>query len=211
MALIVAAATSVWAASPFQVSLRARTVAREGLDLAVTVTVPAGHLVYADSFKIISDPAALPVTTAPTVESQDPFDSDKRVKAFPRSFETVWRIPSIRNGSVVTVELQGCDDKVCFLPETRQFSFRQAINQFVEAREEATADASGINWKQGRAVTMIGGYLSASELLVFLDRVEGKPVSEPSALAAFLENPITFFKRYGVWLTVLLVLMAECS
>ena len=207
MALVMAAATSAWAASPFNVSLSARTVAREGFDLAVTVTVPAGHHIYADSFKITSDPAALPVTTAPTVEIQDPFDPDKRVKAFPRSFETVWRIPSISNGSVLTIELQGCNDKVCFLPETRQFRYHRVKNQFVEAREEPTADASGFNWKQGRSVTMIGGYLSASELLVFLDRVEGKPVAEPSALAGFLENPIFFFKRYGAWLTVLLVLI----
>ena len=207
MVLMMLVATSAWAASPFQVSLLARTVTREGLDLAVTVTVPTGHLVYADSFKIISDPVALPVTTAPPVESQDPFDPDKRVKAFPRSFETVWRIPLLREGSVVTVELQGCNEKVCFLPETRQFRFLQAKNKFVEAGEEVAADASGFNWKQGRAVTMIGGYLSASEMLNFLDRVEGKPVAEPSAFAAFLENPITFFKRYGAWLTVLLVLV----
>jgi thiol:disulfide interchange protein len=207
MALIVAAATAAWGASPFEVSLRARAATPEGLDLAVLVTVPSGHLVYAESFKIVSDPAAQLVTAAPSVESQDFFDPDKRVKVYPSSFETVWRIPSLRDGATVTVELQGCNEKVCFMPETRPFRFRQAEKNFIPILDDAPSVASDVDWKQGRVVSTAGGYLSAAELLRFLDRAEGKPVVEPSAFADFLENPISFFKRYGLWLTLLLVLV----
>ena len=207
MALLVAATTAAWGASPFDVSLRARAVTPEGVDLAVSVTVPLGHLVYAESFKIVSEPAALSITPAPSVESQDPFDPDKRVKVYPQSFETVWRIPSMRDGGVVTIELQGCNDKVCFMPETRPFRFRQAEKRFAPILEEPPSDVSDYDWKQGHAVATAGGYLSAAELLRFLDRAEGKPVAEPSAFADFLENPISFFKRYGLWLTLLLVLV----
>jgi thiol:disulfide interchange protein len=207
MALIVAATTAAWGASPFEVSLRARAATPEGVELAVLVTVPTGHLVYAESFKIVSDPSALPITTAPSIESLDLFEPDKRVKVYPRSFETVWRIPSMRDGAVVTVELQGCNEKVCFMPETRPFRFRQLEKSFVPIQEDAPSVVSDVDWKPGFLVSTAGGYLSAAELLRFLDRAEGKPVAEPSAFADFLENPISFFKRYGLWLTLLLVLV----
>ena len=207
MALLVVAATTAWGASPFDVSLRARAVTQAGVDLAVLVTVPAGHLVYQESFKVITEPASLPVTAAPSVEKQDPFDPDKRVKVYPQSFETVWRIPSMRDGAVVSIELQGCNEKVCFMPETRPFRFRQADKNFAPILEEPPSDVSDDDWKEGRTMATAGGYLSAAELLRFLDRAEGKPVAEPSAFADFLENPISFFKRYGLWLTLLLVLV----
>lgn len=206
-ALIMVAATSAWATSPFQVSVHPLGVHTKGLDVTVAVTVPAGHVVYVDSLKVISEPAALCIKSAASVEQQDVFEPSKRVKVFPGSFETIWQMSSIRDGTLFSVELQGCNDKVCFLPETRQFRFQQAERQFVEILEGASADVSAFDWRQGRSVTMIGGYLSVSDLLVFLDRIEGKPVAEVSALAGFLENPISFFKQYGVWLTLLLVLL----
>jgi thiol:disulfide interchange protein len=207
MALFMVVTSAAWGASPFEVSLRAHTATREGVDLAVTVTIPTGHLVYAESFKLVSEPAALLVTPAPSVESQDPFDPDKLVKVYPRAYETVWRIPSLRDGTTVTVELQGCNDKVCFMPETRPFRFRQAEKTFVPIQDDAPSGASDVDWKQGFSVSTAGGYLSAAELLRFLDRAEGKTVAEPSAFADFLENPTSFFKRYGLWLTLLLVLV----
>jgi thiol:disulfide interchange protein len=205
--LIMAVTMTAWAASPFQVSVHSLAAATNGVDVVVAVSLPEGHVIYADSFKVTITPAAVPVKSPTSVEKQDPLEPSKRVKVFSHSFEAVWRLKSRRDVTVLTVELQGCNDKVCFLPETRQFRFRQAEKKFVDVLDEATPDASGFNWKRGRSVAMIGGYLSASELLVFLDRIEGKPVAESSGLAGFLENPISFFKRYGTWLTVLLVLI----
>jgi thiol:disulfide interchange protein len=207
MALIMAATMSAGAASPFQVSVHSLTTHTSGIDVAVAVAIPTGHVVYAESFKVASEPVAVCLKPATSVEKQDVFESTKRVKVFSHSFETVWRMPSIPDGILVTVGLQGCNDRVCFLPETHQFRFRQAENRFVEIVEDITASAAGFDWKQGRDITTIGGYLSASELLVFLDRTEKKLVSEPSTFAGFLENPISFFKRYGAWVTVLLVLI----
>ncbi|MEI7947924.1 MAG: cytochrome c biogenesis protein CcdA, partial [bacterium] len=207
MALVMAAATSAWAASPFQVSVKSIARQTNGVDVVVAVSIPAGHVVYAESFKVTSFPPAVCIKTATSVEKQDLFEPSKRVKVFPHSFETVWQISSLRDGTLCSVSLQGCNDKVCFLPETRQFRFNQAKTQFVEVVEETTTVQSGFDWKNGLSVTTIGGYLSVSELLVFLDRVEGKTVAESSALAGFLENPISYFKKYGMWLTVLLVLV----
>ncbi|MEI6645850.1 MAG: cytochrome c biogenesis protein CcdA [bacterium] len=207
LALIIVTSMSAGAVSPFQVSVRSFSAQTEGIDIIVALTMPTGHVVYAESFKVLSDPAAVCRKPAPTVEKQDLFEPAKRVKVFAHAFETIWRMPSIHDGMFVTVGLQGCNEKVCFLPETRQFRFRQAENRFVESVGDASAEPVGVDWKQGRSVTTIGGYLSASELLAFFDRIDGKLVAEPSAFAGFLENPITFFKRYGAWLTVLLVLI----
>ena len=207
MVLIMATTMSAWGASPFQVSVRSLSAQTEGIDIAVAVAIPEGHIVYADSFKVVSEPVAVCIKPATAVEKQDVFEPAKRVKVFSHAFETIWRMPTLLDGTLFTVKLQGCNDKVCFLPEVWQFRFRQAENRFVEIAEDVSADPSGFDWKQGRSVTMIGGYLSVSELLVFFDRIEGKPVAESSALAGFLENPIFFFKQYGLWLTLLLVLI----
>lgn len=206
--LLVATTTTAWAVSPFQVSLHLRARDNDGVAVAVTVAIPEGHLVYAESFKVTSEPAAACVTPATAVEQQDFFEPDKRVQVYLQGFETVWRIPALREGAVFQVELQGCNEKACFLPETRVFRFRQDANQFVEvAEDEPDEPTAGDDWAQGRSVSMIGGYLSATELLTFLDRIEGKPVMEPSAFALFLDNPLSFFKRYGLWLTLFLVLL----
>ena len=207
LAVIMAATMSAWAASPFSVSVQSLASRTEGVDVAVAVSIPTGHVVYAESFKVMSEPVAVCIKSAPSVEKQDLFEPSKQVKVFSHSFETVWRFPLIRDRTLISVGLQGCNDKVCFLPEMRQFRFHQAENHFVEIVENVSVAPSDLDWKQGHSVTTIGGYLSASELLLFLDRLEGKPMAEPSAFAGFLENPITFFKRYGVWLTVLLVLI----
>ncbi len=207
LVLILASTMSAWGASPFHVSVRSLSARAEGTDVAVVAAFPTGHVVYAEAFKVTSEPAMVCITPAISVEKQDLFEPSKRVKVFEHTFETIWRIPSLREETLFTVGLQGCNDKVCFLPETRQFHFRQAENRVVELVEDISAEPAGFDWKQGRAVTTIGGYLSVSELLIFLDRIEGKPVAESSALAGFLENPIFFFKKYGVWLTLLLVLI----
>jgi len=201
-------AFSAWAVSPFQVALKTLPDAQDNVRIELEITVPENHLIYAESFKVTGEPPPRCVTPASTIEKEDPFEPGKMVKVYPKSFTTVWQLPFLKEASTLEIELQGCDETVCFLPETHRFRFNQAQKRFVETKEGESAIVNlVVDWKQGRSVLIAGGYLSASELLAFLDKAEGKPVVEPSTFSLFLNDPVAFRKRYGLWLTLILVLM----
>lgn len=207
IACLALAVSSAWGTSPFRVTVTPVPPSPDGALVRVDMTVPPEHLVYAESFNVSGDPAPVCVTPAPSVEHQDFFEPEKRVQVYLQSFSTVWKLAALRDGLSFSVDFQGCNDKVCFIPETRLFRFKKAENRFVEGEEENSASLSGTDWKQGRSASTAGGYLSAAELLAFLDRAEGKPVVETSTFALFLNDPVAFLKRYGLWLTLILVLM----
>jgi len=208
LAIILLLASSLQAASPFQVAIQRLPDENASSRFEVKVTVPEKHLIYAESFQVTGDPAPRCEVPAPSVAKEDPFEPGKIVQVYPVSFVSTWEVPALTEGRLLQVELQGCDDAICFVPETHLFRFSQKGNNFVEASQaEEPATRVGNDWKGGRSALIAGGYLSAAELLAFLDKAEGKPVVEPSLFSLFLNDPVAFRKHYGLWLTLLLVLL----
>jgi thiol:disulfide interchange protein len=201
-------ASPAWAASPFQVSVQRLTDTNAISRFEIKVAVPEKHLIYAESFQVTGDPSPRRLVSAASVAKEDPFEPGKIVQVYPVTFVSIWEVPALTEGRLIQVELQGCDETICFVPETHRFRFNQAQQRFVEIQEGAPAIGSSVvDWKGGRSAVIAGGYLSASELLAFLDKAEGKPVVEPSTFSLFLNDPVAFRKRYGLWLTLILVLM----
>jgi thiol:disulfide interchange protein len=208
--LIPLLASSTWAVSPFQVSIQRVPDIKESSRFEVKVTVPEKHLIYAASFVVTGEgePPPLCQVPAPTVDKEDPFDPGKIVQTYPATFVSTWEVPLLRDGQKIQIEFQGCDESICFLPETHLFRFSQKGNNFVEATPATEPEPlSKLDWKGGRTAWIAGGYLSASELLSFLDKAEGKAVVEKSTFSLFLNDPVAFRKRYGLWLTLALVLL----
>jgi thiol:disulfide interchange protein len=213
------------AQSPFGLKVETAEVAADHADVRVTVTVPGKHVVYADSFKVAAEPLRLPEAE----QKPDPVDTSKQVRVYARAFESLWRVAPLRDGAALTVSYQGCDDKVCFMPEEHAFRFDAAAGRFVEEGENAqrstlnvqrstagtaaggadgpsAADAAG--WTRGLALTAGGGYMGADEFLAFLDRAEGGGGPEAAGrLTGFLRDPVAFFQAHGLVVTLLLVLL----
>jgi thiol:disulfide interchange protein len=155
------------------------------------------------------------VQVPPPGKKPDPVDPGKQVSVYAHAFESVWRLAPRAAGVRLTVEYQGCDDKVCFMPETHVFRFDEKDGRFVEADGDGAAEAvsPGVPdnlWAKGFAVKTGGGYMGVDDFLAFLAQAEGGPQptgAEGAGLAGFLRDPVAFFHTRGMLLTLLLVLV----
>ena len=212
-ALALAAQALPWGDSPF--GLKVETVAVEAgrAEVRVAVTVPGRHVVYAESFKVTagSDAALTNLALAQPDLKPDPVDPGKQVAVFAHPFESRWRVSPAQEGTRLTVAYQGCDDKVCFMPEEHAFRFDATSGAFVPVAAAAApaAPASDGAWAHGWAVTTGGGYMGADEFLAFLDKAEGRaaPAGGAPGLGGFLSDPVAFFHAHGMALTLVLVLV----
>ncbi|OQA24868.1 MAG: Thiol:disulfide interchange protein DsbD precursor [Verrucomicrobia bacterium ADurb.Bin345] len=206
------ACVSVFAQSPFGVSVAPVETDDGSPAFRVQVRVPAAHFVYADEFRVRLDgDAALEVLESPvSVKVFDPFSEEEK-QVFDRDFSALYRPAAAAKEATVIVELQGCDETVCFFPETHRFSLR--FDGALDASPGISASGPG---EPGEAPQVRGegwrsladrfsitardsGYLRTEPFLAFLDRGLQDSVAE-DALAAR-------FKRLGMTVAVLLILL----
>ena len=213
-----AQSASPWGGTPF--ALTVETVALEAgyADVRVALSVPDRHVIYADTFKVSADAG---VSLKALQQAQpglkpDPLDPAKQVAVFTHPFEARWRVEPCKAGTRLTVAFQGCDDKVCFMPEKHVFRFDASAGKFVEGGTEGSAAETAPvalepdpSWSQGLKTMTGGGYMGVTEFLAFLDQAEGKtPASSGGGgLSNFLRDPVSFFHARGMVLTLLLVLV----
>ncbi len=202
---------SPWGKSPFSLTVEAAAVTAEHIDVRVALSFPPKHVIYAESFQVTAGEKGAPLESLqvpPPEMKPDLIDPAKQVGVYAHPFETLWRLSPRRGNVSLRVAYQGCDDKVCFLPQERLFRFDEASGKFVESDAVAAAPAADLPWSSGLSVVTGGGYMSAKEFLAFLDKAEGKaPASDGAGLAGFLRDPVAFFHAHGLLLTLLLVLV----
>ena len=206
-----------WGGSPFSLTVEPVAVTAEHVDVKVSLAFPEKHILYADAFKVTAGTGVTvsALQVPPSDSKPDPVDPKKSVKVFAHAFQSVWRLAPRADGLRLTVAYQGCDDKVCFMPESHAFRFDEKAGRFeaASATDAAAAVAPAVSdgsWAQGLAVKTSGGYMSAKEFLAFLDQAEGSPRlpgEERAGLAGFLRDPVAFFHAQGLLLTLVLVLI----
>lgn len=144
----IVAGLSVWLAcamsalalgkDPFDVKLRVEGEAGGRPVLVVTVTVPAGHHIYADTFSV-EPPAGIalkPVGKTPPRREKDPAGDDER-DTYSGDFFHRFEIGGVLSNSLaVTVRYQGCKETTCFFPQERNMSVSVPM-MFVKASAAA--------------------------------------------------------------------------
>lgn len=210
--LVCASASAVFGAqSPFGLKVERLESADDAqTEVRITLSVPSNHLIYAETFKVSASPVQVPKPE----NKPDPINPSQQVGVYTGTFESRWRIAPLRDGAALTVAYQGCDDTVCFMPESHAFRYDAASGRFVIAPDEADtapSTAEGADtWTHGFAMVSGGGYMKTGEFLAFLDQAEGQtPAADTSrtGLAGFLNDPVVFFHAHGLLLTLLLVLL----
>jgi thiol:disulfide interchange protein len=200
-----------WGSSPFELTVEPVAVMADHIDVRVALSFSPKHVVYSETFQVLAGDkgAVLEGLQVPLPQQKpDPFEPSKQVGVYAHPFETVWRLSPRRDNARLQVGYKGCDDKVCFMPQTHMFRFDATSGRFVEAEEQAAVTDAEPSWLAQRSVKTAGGYLSVAEFLSFLDQAEGKPQSTgSSALSGFLRDPVSFFHAQGMLLTLLLVLV----
>ncbi len=211
------------ASDPFSVSA---SFTGEGTSwvAAVTFAVPQRHHIYADSVSVeeVGGLSLEPMRLSQPVPIHDVFsDSDR--EAYTSDFALVYRVNGAGpTGITLRVQYQGCDDAVCFFPQSRLFPLAPgsapplSVPHGALAASLPPADwaAFGAAWSVRASAS---GYQAVPEFVAFLDAALGRPpVGEGkrgvwarvgSAITLFGTNPVEFISRFGVVWTLALIMI----
>jgi thioredoxin:protein disulfide reductase len=185
------------AQSPFAVDAALERAADGGVQVTLTLGIPAEHYLYAEAFRVEAPAggALTPLKTPRPVRKFDPY-LEQEVGVYDTDAVFTYAVaPPAPDPLELRVALQGCSASICFLPEERTITLRQADApaQGVPAAGAGVAAEAHFT-VAGRA----SGYLSPEDFLAFLDAAEaGAGATDP---AAALESR-------GVWATLFLILL----
>ncbi|MCX6996026.1 MAG: protein-disulfide reductase DsbD N-terminal domain-containing protein [Kiritimatiellaeota bacterium] len=114
------------AASPFAAEATALQRAGQPV-IQVVLKIPAGHFIYAEHLNVTATDGVrlTPLDPPRPIVIRDKFtEADKQV--FDRDVTLLYRPEPRRPNIALTVEFQGCNDSVCFFPETKTFALTWA-------------------------------------------------------------------------------------
>ncbi len=175
---------------PFAITARLRPSGVHHALLAVAVRIPPGYRLYAGDFKVDTPaPAALTelALPSPAMVFDDLAGAMKPV--YTSDFTAVYALTELPGAPALPVRVSylGCDDSVCFLPQTREFKLPlpagantagAAPAQVVPpAAETVVAKDLEMNWAERLArfetLAAHAGYMPAEDFLKFLDIADG--------------------------------------
>lgn len=183
----------------------------DGDVVRVNVEIPAKHYLYADHFQVTdalgNEQQALELPA--TASIIDPNTGNPK-PVFEQSFNAVysWN-PQPGGGAAFHILYWGCNDAVCFIPQTKVVQIDGALDVPMAGKIE---DAAQSDWKTELAPFRIleteVGYKKASTFLRFLDRIEtGEAADSVSGFRLFLIDPVAFVRESGLVLTLLFILL----
>ncbi len=213
---IALSASAQFGKSPFGLTVSATgDQSAASVDVSVKLEIPDDHVIYAESFSVTAKGAGIEAVKKPKIEEKpDLIDTSKTVKVYAHAFEAVYRVTPAKDGAVVTIDFQGCDKSVCFMPESHAFQFDKAAFSLKpyspdeEGGFEPVDDGELNPWLLGGNLQIAGGYMPAADFIAFLDKAEGiEGAEEGSGFKKFLDDPVSFLQKHGVALTLILVLL----
>lgn len=194
--------------NPFSVDISINT---ENIIL-VDVHIPTNHYIYVDSFQVMDAVGKEQVPLDKPAEKTvlDP-NTGKPKPVFSDSFSVryTWA-PSDEGKSAIHVTYWGCNDSVCFMPQTEILDLGKLVPKNTPpVKEEISFEAS---WeKQLKHFTIKGkqaGYIPPEYFLDFLDEVEGADAEKEQIhpFKLFVKDPVAFVRESGLLLTILFIL-----
>ncbi|MBU1692872.1 MAG: thioredoxin family protein [Verrucomicrobia bacterium] len=193
------------AESPFAVTARFEDRGGQSF-VRLSFSCPPGHHLYADSIHVQARPAVEMILTDPPRPSRilDKHSEEER-DVFDRPHDRLYRLPGPMDALEIEVKFQGCDQAVCYFPETRVVTVAAAeaapapvTKPMADDAPRATAD-----WRAAtERFTVSGkaaGYLSRDAFLAFLEAAEAGGAVEDRTLARW--------EKLGWLATVLLILV----
>ncbi len=184
-----------------------------GDEIRVSVGVPAQHYLYADHFKVSDavgneqQPVELPQTSSIT----DP-NTGKPKPVYDESFKAVYSwMPKDGGAAAIHVQYWGCNDEVCFIPQTKVVDLeKKAPGQPVAKNLDDSPQP--VDWQQALGGTEVKGAavgsMRPSAFLKFLDKAEsGVGDTKVSAFRLFLNDPVAFVRESGLLVAILFILL----
>jgi thiol:disulfide interchange protein DsbD len=192
--------------NPFQVE--AQLVDDE---VRVAVTVPTNHYLYAENFTV-SDALGNPQEAIELPEAATILDPNtgKPKPVYDQPFNAIFAWKPLDGGAnAIHIQYWGCNDEICFIPQTQVIELIKTDRASVETQPEEDLVP---DWKTAlEAFEVKGsevGYLRAGPFLRFLDRAEnGANESDVNGFTLFLTDPVAFVRESGLLITILFILL----
>jgi thiol:disulfide interchange protein len=183
----------------------------DGDRVRLEVNIPARHYLYADYLKVTD---ALgnrqePIDLPEPVSTIDP-NTGKPKPVFDQPFKAAFSwTPENGGAAAFHVQYWGCNDEVCFIPQTKVIELESAETpdglQAAKTDEPAAWKAEFENFQ---VMETDAGYMKAAPFLRFLDRAEaGGANGDVSGVRLFLTDPVAFVRESGLLLTILFILI----
>ncbi|WP_372807475.1 cytochrome c biogenesis protein CcdA [Pontiella sp.] len=191
---------------PFGVSVELK-----GDEVKVSVAVPDRHYLYVDSFKV-TDAAGNEQKTEsqPATKSIVDPNTGKPKPVYAESFSAVYDWAPGEGGAVaVHVKYWGCNDEVCFIPQTKVVELEPSM----PAKEPgAVPTAKATDWQREldhfEVRGMAAGFMRADPFLRFLDSAEGDcPDCPVGGFKLFLTDPVAFVRESGILWAIAFILI----
>ena len=181
---------------PFEIGID-----RNGTDVHLHVEIPTDHYLYVDAFSLVNEKghSLIPVEWPASYEINDPI-SEKPKAVYAQSFSI--QFVEVPPESELTLSYWGCDDSVCFIPQTRLLQVAEPISDSVPSA--VIVENFFPAWTvEGRAV----GFMNSDSFIRFLDEVELGEKQKSYAFTYFVKNPIQFVRESGFFLAVIFILV----
>jgi thiol:disulfide interchange protein DsbD len=204
-------ATLTWAAAqfvdPFHADVQWTPAAGGTGRLVLVWTVPAEHYLYADALGVRVEGAVVkPEQLAPRDRLHDAFSDGER-EVLPHDFTDAYQVSGGSGAEqVLTIDYQGCNHQLCFLPKTRRFRLdpmggaaEMTDGEIASTGKDLTPPGNpGTCPADFRVRGRVSGYLRAPQFMEFLAR---------SSTSGDPEGDGEPFARRGIWVTLLLILV----
>jgi thiol:disulfide interchange protein len=190
------------------------TIELKGNEVMIQVEVPENHYLYADHLKVTDaigneqESIVLPETASIT----DP-NSGKPKEVYDKPFAATFKWAPINDGvSAVHLKYWGCNDSVCFLPQTKVLELAGAEIATAPGAGETDAEPVTSDWQaeleNHEVVDTHSGGLNAEQFLAFIYQdnavAEGEKVS---GFRLFISDPVAFVSESGLFLAIIFILI----
>ena len=211
------------AVDPFGVDL-SRVAGGTNLVVMLKVVIPPHHHIYADQLRVESQSGVVFDVAGgdKAVLLRDTFSDGARLSYTNNVVLQYRSVAPVAATETLKVSYQGCSEEQCYFPQTSIFEARVSGEASIEPSPETrrTVPDGTPGWRSALSgmtpVATASGYLNAKEFISFLSAADGHKESAeyPESLATrlkaasllFSANPLEFFKLYGIWWTVLIIL-----
>ncbi len=187
-ALLATSAFAQFGDNPFSVKVDLAKSPTEGApSVTVSFSVPPEHILYAEELSVSADAATLTPQSIPDPKQKvDPF-SEEKVSVYDHDFDLVYSLNKTAAFPLsLTVAYQGCNDTLCFMPQTETFELT-ASGRAVQEVSETNAVAEPESLLDGfQVIGRDSGFIKSADFIAFLDRVEAGKGVEKNVLRAML-------------------------
>lgn len=178
--------------------------------LSVSFSMPNHHYLYGDRIKVEAPHHVklLPKKIPPTTDKRDEL-SGTTIAVYAQNTTLIYAITGKPDYPLnINVTYQGCDETMCFLPETKTFVLAPGMSTgpaFKKPQSNPTPGtrtaANALDWRQhfnliGRTV----GYLRAEKFIKFLDDTH-------AGQSPARNNLYDLFEKNHIWLVLALILL----